>query len=188
MLRDFWPFLVALWHEWKVLLTGGSIVAVFTLWNLAGKKPLPQSVNWLIVGITLILAAFFAWRRAWIDAGRNIVTLRPAELTKLARNRTSVHAETFVKLYIGKRIIVTATISDVFRASVLGFVFLRTDDIGITLRLPFWGLRQFVPLPKGTVITVAGRIKYIDPGTITLTNCDLVPTPSEVPPPPTPDL
>jgi len=54
---------LALGKAWIVLLTGGIIMAALAGWNLASGKPLPQALNRLILDATLILAAFFAWRR-----------------------------------------------------------------------------------------------------------------------------
>lgn len=175
-----------------MLLTGGSIIAIAALWNLGGGKPLQRSVNWLIIGLTLILAAFLAWRREWIAAGRSITTVRPGELVKLFDNRTEVHAHTLVKPYIGKRIKITGVIDDVARAhginSLFSFVHLKADGAYITITLPFWALTKFLPFPRGSIITVVGTIYAVYLGGIGIWNCDVVPTPSEVPPPPTPDL
>jgi hypothetical protein len=63
MLADICAFLVAIWHEWKTLLTGGTIIAIAWLIQTARDKTNPQSINWLIVGVTLICAAFLAWRK-----------------------------------------------------------------------------------------------------------------------------
>ena len=63
MLRDFAVFLRALWREWKTLLTGGSIVALIALWELTGHKAFPNSVNWLILGFTFVVAAFLLMER-----------------------------------------------------------------------------------------------------------------------------
>ena len=83
MLRDFLAFVAALWHEWAVLLTGGSIIALLSLWNFAGRKPVPQSANWLIVGITFILASFLAWRKQYLDADKDFISRSPLELMQL---------------------------------------------------------------------------------------------------------
>jgi uncharacterized membrane protein YfcA len=63
MLRDFVGFLLALWKEWKALLTGGTILAVVSLGQKITGKSVPRSTNWLIFGLTLLLASFFAWRK-----------------------------------------------------------------------------------------------------------------------------
>jgi hypothetical protein len=186
MFRDFSSFVAALWREWKVLLTGGSIVAILALLHFFGVKSLPQnveqSVSWLIVGLTLILAAFFAWRRQWIDADRNFLTLPLEELTRLTEDCTKVHANTLIRPYLGKKIRCPATIDNVYPDKHLAFVTMKHGALQITLRLPRWKIRPFVPLPKGTIVTVVGRIYAISKDAITLTNCHIVPALPEVPP------
>src|ERR1017187_8028834 len=161
MLRDFLLFVAALWREWKALLTGGSIIAFEALWVLSGKPPLPQTANWIIVGLTMILASFLAWRRQWMEADKDFVHLSLAELRDLSRIGTALHTKTVLKPYIGKRIRVTGTIRNAFPAATLAFVKLTCDGVEVSLELPFWGLKPFAPLPKGTSITVVGRISEI---------------------------
>ncbi len=45
------------------MLTGGTIVAVLSLWAMAVGRPIPQYVNWLILGCVLVLSSFMAWRK-----------------------------------------------------------------------------------------------------------------------------
>jgi hypothetical protein len=176
VIRDFASFLAALWSEWKVFLTGGTIVAVSEVWNLTGWKPLPHSVNWLILGLTFILAAFSAWRKEWIAAGRDFVMVRPAELVRLFNGGTKIQGSTLVKPYIGKRLTVTGTVHDVQRESgPLSYVFLMSDGVMLALRIPSWALGPFIPLPKGETITVVARIHSVYYGGIRLTNCAIVP-------------
>jgi hypothetical protein len=176
VLRDFGYFLAALWREWKVFLTGGSIVAAYSFWNLAGWKPLPQNANWLILGATFILASFFAWRREWIESGRDILVVRPTELVKLFASGTNVHGETLVKPYIGKRLRATGTVYDVQRnaVGVMSYVFLKSDEAMLALWVPRRAIGPFIPLPKGATITVVGRIHSVYDGGIRMTNCAVV--------------
>lgn len=194
MLRDFGYFIAALWREWKVLLTGGSIFATYSLWNLAGWKPLPQNINWLILGATLILASFFSWRREWIEANRDILAVRPAELVKLFASGTNVHGDTLVEPYIGKRLRATGTVYNVQRNPIgyMSYVFLQAEGAMLALWIPRRALGPFIPLPKGTIVTVVGRIHSVFEGGIRMTNCALAhaedsPTQSEAPQPATPD-
>jgi hypothetical protein len=66
MLRDFAGFLWALWTQWRSLLTGGSTMALVALWGMIGGKPVAPHIDWFIVGLTLMLASFAAWRHEWI--------------------------------------------------------------------------------------------------------------------------
>ena len=141
MLRDFKSFLAALWREWKLLLTGGGVFAVLSILNLGGWKALPQSFNWLILGLTFILAAFFAWRSEWIEAGRDFIMARPADLVSLFKSGTKVQGEMLVQPYIGKRLRAAGTVLDVDRRSgPLSYVFLKSDGVMLALWIDpvFW--------------------------------------------------
>ena len=63
ILRDLADFVWALWREWKVLLTGGSLIALVTIWALATGVAVPYNLGWLIIALTFIGAAFMSWRR-----------------------------------------------------------------------------------------------------------------------------
>src|ERR1700734_1311714 len=67
-IRDFASYAVVLWQEWKVFLTGGTIIALVALYGFVTAKPFPAKVNWLVVGLTLILAAFSSWRKTVVTA------------------------------------------------------------------------------------------------------------------------
>ena len=95
---------------------------------------------------------------------------------------------TLIRPYIGKRIKVTGTIIDVSSSFILtpSFVHLTCGDDGsfanqasVTIALPFWAVRQFVPLPKGTVITVVGRIANISIFSVSINSVEVVPNPQE---------
>ncbi len=175
MLRDFASFLAALWHEWKVFLTGGSVVAVLSLWNLAGWKPLPRDANWLILGLTFILAAFAAWRREWIDAGKDFTTVSPAELIRLFASGTNVLGESLVRPYLGKRARVTGTVYDVQNNGFghWSFVFLSDPEVFVALWIPSRRMGPFMMLPKGTITTVVGRIHSVYKNGIRMKNCEM---------------
>jgi len=75
MVKDFIEFTRALWEQWKALLTGGSIIALLSLWDFATRKVVPRSLDWLILGLTLLIAAFLSWRKEWLrfDGGSGYV-------------------------------------------------------------------------------------------------------------------
>lgn len=93
MLRDFFEFVRALWKEWQALLTGGSIIALLWLLETVIRKPAIPSVNWLIVGLTFMIAAFFAWRKEWIRGGQGLANRTPKQLIGLFEGRTGIHAD-----------------------------------------------------------------------------------------------
>jgi hypothetical protein len=173
VLRDFTSFLAALWREWKVLLSGGGIIAVLSLWNLAGWKPIPHDINWLILGMTFVLAAFAAWRREWIDAGKGFVTVSPAELIKLYESGTSALGEVLVTPYIGKRMRVTGKVYDVQNNGFgsMSHVSLTGDQFFLALWIPSRKMEPFMLLPKGATITVAARISSVYASGIRMRDC-----------------
>ena len=65
--RDLAGFIAALWREWKILLTGGTIMALVAIWALGTNRALPYNFGWLVLGLTFIAAAFMSWRRAHLQ-------------------------------------------------------------------------------------------------------------------------
>lgn len=102
MVRDFLFFIRALWREWAVLLTGGSIVALLALFTLSTGRTVPQSINWLVIGITLMLAAFLSWRVEWIKAGQGLVDLDFKEIQAIFKGRTEPQIKPLLRRYMGK--------------------------------------------------------------------------------------
>jgi hypothetical protein len=90
-LRDLSAYIVALWREWKALLTGGSIIALASLWMYSHSKPIPANVNWLIVGLTLVLASFLAWRKQ-LRPPHTIAEIHRIEVTNNALKRHGANA------------------------------------------------------------------------------------------------
>jgi hypothetical protein len=160
VLRDFASFLRSIWREWRSLLTGGSVIAILALWNMAGGRSISQSVNWLVLGLTLVLAAFLAWRREWISSGRGFVDVDLAGLEQLFHGRAGVHQRSIERPVLGRFIKVTGTIEDMSIEMFMAFVRIRTSaGVSVTLQFMFrWNARAFFPLPIGTRVTVAGRI------------------------------
>ena len=132
MFRDFGSFIAALWREWVVLVTGGIIGVGLVLLGFLVGKPLPQRFGWLFLGLTLILAAFLAWRRQWIGADQNFLAVAPEDLVQLTYNRTKVHANTHIKPYLGKKVRWTGTIDNVFPSRHLAFVTMECGTLHIT--------------------------------------------------------
>jgi hypothetical protein len=63
VLRSFGLYLKALWSQGKVLLTGGTLMALMAFWALATGESLPYNVGLLILGLTFIGASFLAWKK-----------------------------------------------------------------------------------------------------------------------------
>jgi len=179
MLRDIGCFVAAVWAEWKALLTGGSIIAALSIWSIATSKAVPRNVNWLIVGLTLVMAAFLAWRKEWIENGKGFVDASPREIMELVRNVTGVAANSRVKPYLHKWIKVTGRLGEVSHVTFpLSYVRVNCGegDIGeaVTMMLMRWKAAPFVPLTKGTVVTIAGRIVEVRSYEISLRNITLL--------------
>lgn len=87
MFRDFENFVRSLWNEWKVLLTGGTLIAGIFIWSALVPRPLPRQTNWVILGFTLILASFFAWRKEWIRNQRGLIDIMASELNSASKRQ-----------------------------------------------------------------------------------------------------
>jgi hypothetical protein len=164
MVKDFIEFTRALWEQWKALLTGGSIIALLSLWDFATRKVVPRSLDWLILGLTLLIAAFLSWRKEWLRNESQFITITPEELTSFFQNRTEFHADLYVKPYIGKRIKSVARIEELSRFDGgSGYVHMINKD-GITLHglMPRRKISELALLAQeGAAITVTGRINRI---------------------------
>jgi hypothetical protein len=175
MLGDFARFLAALWREWKVLLTGGSLIAILALWSMGTGKSIQQSVNWLVIGTTLLLAGFFAWRREWIQNGRGLVNVTVDELMATFEGRTSVQATTLVRPYVGKHIRVSGTLKQVSKLRFGShFVYLDLGQHHVTIKMLGQAGRHCALLSKGTKVTVIGRIKEVSVLSVYLSARDIV--------------
>jgi hypothetical protein len=189
MLRDFARFLFAVWNEWKVLLTGGTLIALLFIVGALRNKPMPPNVNWLVLGLTLVAAAFLAWRREWIENGKGFVDITPEQLTNLVDSVTRIAAQSSLKPYRNKWIKVTGRIQEVSHL-IFPYMFVRLlrgerPGIGVNLNLPRWRAKSFIPLPRGTTVTVVGRIAEVGSYEIRLTNAELISV--GAPPASTPD-
>jgi len=197
VLRDFSAFLRAFWRQWLVLLTGGSVIAVIAIWNLAGRGAPPQQVNWLILGLTLVLAAFFSWREEWIRAGRDLVDIDFSEVRRITDGYTDIQSAQFLRKYVGKRYQVRAKIRNVSYSQLIGWnAFLYLDLEGITIAMMYFrwnpNISGMAVLPKGTEITVSGRVSEINFHSVFLRSCYVVavhtaPSCEAVQPTPKPD-
>jgi hypothetical protein len=173
MLRDFFAFLRAFWDEWKVLLTGGTIIAALALWTFGTGKAIPRAIDWLILGLTLMLAAFFSWRKQWVAGKRGFIDISPAELAKLCRDRTTFQAAAVIEPYIGKSIRVRLFFNDA--ATLFPFcVYAHLSDsetfygVWTTFWVPLSKRKVFMALQKGMLLTIAGRISSVEAYTVRL--------------------
>jgi hypothetical protein len=181
LLLDLLSFARALWNEWKALLTGGSIIALLWLATVVTKRTIPPNVNWLAVGLTLILAAFLAWRKEWIANGKGFISRTPEQLTKLARDVTDVAAASRIRPYMKKWVKVTGTLKQVSHFGPIPVTFIRLEyerggglGIGINFTTFRWKSSPFIPLPSGTTVTVAGRISEINSYEMKLSNVEFI--------------
>lgn len=87
VIKDACLYLLALWEQWIIALTGGLIIGGLTLWDRAVGKPLSPETNWLIVAATFIVASFMAWRKEMQAKGAAILEAQTAK--NLSDDRTS---------------------------------------------------------------------------------------------------
>jgi len=179
VLRDFFEFLFALWQEWKTLLTGGTIIALAWLFEAIKGKPVPGRVNWLIIGVTLILSAFLSWRREWIQNGKGFITASVEEITTSVRDVTDVYANIKKRPYLHKWIRVTGKIDEVSPLNYplpypSVYIVIKCEGLRITFMPPRWRASHFLPLSRGTIVTVAGRISEIESYGLKLTGVELM--------------
>jgi hypothetical protein len=180
VLRDFVSFLRALWHEWKLLLTGGSVVAIIALVNLFSGKSVPQSINWLATGLTFMLEAFFSWRREWINGGSGFVEIDFKSLPQIFEGRTKPQAKALIRHLLGGRIKVTGVLEEIQEAAgspvFPSTLQLRFERTVIVVDVYPWN-RSFTGanvLSRGTVLTVSGRIRELTPSVVFLSSCELI--------------
>src|ERR1700675_2557128 len=126
-------------------------------------RSIPQKVNWFIVGVTFILAAFFAWRNEWINAGRGFIDIDFAMIEKAFEGRTTREADQMVRHYLGRRAQVTGALSEVSPGVDATLIRLHVGDGYVfTFIYPWnWRLKRISTLPKGTVVTLNGRISGV---------------------------
>jgi hypothetical protein len=177
--REFSTFIVSLFREWAVLLTGGTLAAFFVIWSNVSGRPIPLHAGWFFLSLTLLASAFLSWRKQWREAENNFVQIGPNAPMKLREGKTSPHANSVLGPYIGKRIRITGTFVDI-ADTVIGMKILQIKCEGVLIsgHIAFWTARRFVPLPKGEVITVTGTIIEIDSLSITINGIEIVPNPS----------
>jgi hypothetical protein len=185
MFRDFLSFLRALWAEWKTLLTGGTIVAALSIWNLSTSRTIPQKVSWIVLGLTLVIAVFFSWRKEWIAGDRGFIEISPNELARTYRDHTYAQATVRVSPYIGKHLRVSGSILNVHKRWPSVYISLKeSEDVTINFWLPIWRAKVFMILNLKTPVTVSGRIEEIEAFNVLLTNVVLLKI-KEIPKPPT---
>jgi hypothetical protein len=183
VLQDFWSFAIALWREWKVLLTGGSIIAVLAIWGFAGGKTLPTNLGWLTLGVTFILASFLAWRKEYHQrrdaATKRIFTdLRVDQLMSFLGGRTHIEANRLMAPYLEKWMRVQCEVDDI-RSSFneMEVHAHQLEPTRVFMLMIFqkllWAERLSV-MTRGSKIEVVGQIKYANEGAISLTNCEIV--------------
>lgn len=57
-----WVYAKALWHQWKVFLTGGSLMALTVIYSFATAHSISKPWGWGLLAGTLLLSSFGAWK------------------------------------------------------------------------------------------------------------------------------
>ena len=182
-MRDFVAFLLALWKEWKVLLTGGSLIAIREIATQVFHKPVPPSITWLIFSLTLIIAAFLSWQKQWLQVKRDheghFEEIDLKELCQTIVGRTEVQANVFVRPYLGKRVRITGVLSDVRESGDRSLISLLVGDSWDRIHVIATGVSRsqvtsFIPLPAGTHVTIGGTISSVSASSVRIENCELI--------------
>ncbi len=179
--REFITFIVSLFKEWGTLLTGGALAAALSIWSIVSGRSTPLHIGWIFLWLTLIMAAFFSWRKQWREAENNFVQIGPAALMHLRKNKTSPHADTILKPYIGKRLKLNANFMDIadvaFFVKILHF---ECEDVSISALVAPWTAKRFLPLPRLSKLTITGTITEIRSLGISISGIEIVPTPTAI--------
>jgi hypothetical protein len=194
VIRDFAVFLRALWHEWKILLTGGSIVAFLALLNFGGAKSIPQYVNWVIIGVTFVMAAFHAWRNERTNVARSkrhvstevpvpapkriVIDVAPEYLMGFYKDHTDVQADKLAENYIGKWLKLSGKVANVVSSSAITKTWhvILAYKAGYFMGVDFdnaWA-DQISVLKRGDEIRVLGQIEAFDGSRLHLVHCELL--------------
>jgi len=171
-------------------LDGGTITAALELWSIFTGKAPPRIAGWLMLGLTLTMAAFLAWRKEWVAGDRGFIDITVPELYRLYRTgNTQIQSEAIIKPYVGRWVKARGRLDDVTRFSPLLYIsiagFDKDDWLRVTATKPFWRAKEFAVLPPETMLTVVGRLKDVSGPSIILTG--VTSTKIEIPPKPPAD-
>ena len=164
-----------------VLLTGGSTVALLALLTFAGAKPISQSVNWLILGTTLVAASFLAWSREWVKGGSGFIDIDFKSLEPIFEGHTTPQRRRLLRQYIGQRVRLTGALLDIRESAGPGLfpssISIRSEE-KISVQLDVFvrdlSFRRVSLLERGTTLTVSGRMRDIaSPTHVFLSGCEL---------------
>lgn len=107
---------------------------------------------------------------------RDVVKVTPEYLLGLFRQHTSIQAQRLIQPFLGQRMRVSGVIGDVSATSnFVSLVFGTDGHLDPRLRMYFdleWADRLAV-LPRGTQLTVVGRIDEVSKGGLELEDCEL---------------
>ena len=126
MLTDFMSFLRSLWREWSGPL--GIGLAVAALWRLTTGTTVPVVIESLFIGISFLAAAFIAWRKEWIAAGRGFIEVPLSQLVNAYSGPTPVHATVATYEYLNKSIRLSGTVWSVDIGLIWASAVLNGDE------------------------------------------------------------
>jgi hypothetical protein len=177
---DFFRFLRALWPEWIVLLTGGTIFAALSIWGLVGKNAISKPLSWGVVAATFVMACFRAWRtadRARAERAERVFIDSPKAVVEALAKHTSVVAEHLSNDYVGQWIKVGP--AEVHNVRRLGSgriqVFLTSGEIEYSAFFSRRWKDRLMYLELHEVVSILGQIESISDNIITLANCEFQP-------------
>jgi hypothetical protein len=60
-----WLYVKTLWHQWKVFLTGGSLMAATVIYSFATAQAVSRPWGWGLIAGTFVLASYGAWKQEY---------------------------------------------------------------------------------------------------------------------------
>jgi hypothetical protein len=102
------------------------------------------------------------------------IDISPAYLMDLYKDRTSIQGDALAAAYLGKWIVVTGKMRDVYIAGEATMVQMYdNDDRFVSARFSKEGSEKVSQFATGTIIKVRGEIYEIDSGRVRLQQCEL---------------
>jgi hypothetical protein len=89
MLRHVWQFIVAVFDRWRVLMTGGVVVALIGVGEHLGGRPITGWPLRIVVAISLVCAFFSAWRQERLKVESLNARIVPQQRRKDVRDHLS---------------------------------------------------------------------------------------------------
>jgi hypothetical protein len=180
--RHLWDFLIALARRWGVLMTGGFIVGLITLYQYLTARSISGWPVWAGLALSLSAAVFLTWREERLTVEKlsaEIATpLIPDDLITVFHGRTTIQGMKLCQIYFNKWITVSGSIENIFMngrrpfaATVVTFA-ASENKAGVSMLFGRKWKEPLSVLRVGDEIKVRGQIEEIDAVRVLLRNCE----------------